>query len=296
MTQRPDTLKGIGLVLLAMAILPFIDVCAKFLAREDVPVWQLVWGRFFFGALLTLPFAVKAAGWAALRPVNPVFNSARAACLIIGTACFFQALEYLPIADTLAIYFIQPILITALSPLLLRETVDLRRWLTVFAGFVGVLIIIRPGFQQLNPGVIFALGAGLTSAFYIIITRHLTGKADAMVTTFQTSAMGALVVSIAAPLYWQPPTGAQWSMIMLLGLIAICGHYLIARAYDFAEASLLSPFNYAEMIMAVAAGWYFFDDFPDRYTFLGVSILIACAIYISMCERARHSEGQKQTT
>jgi drug/metabolite transporter (DMT)-like permease len=282
---HPDTLKGIGLVLIAMAILPFIDVCAKFLGQQGIPVAQMVWGRFFFGALFTLPFALRKAGIVALRPVNPLYNAARAVFLILGTAFFFLALRYLPIADTLAIYFVQPILITALSPLVLGEHVGIRRWMSVLIGFIGVLIIIRPGFQTLNPGVFFALAAGASSAFYILVTRHLSGKADAMITTFQSSAMGAIALTAAAPAYWVEPNAHQWLLLVLLGAIAIAGHYLITRAYDFAEASLISPFNYTEMIMAVVAGWYFFGDFPDRWTFVGVGILISCAIYISWRER-----------
>jgi drug/metabolite transporter (DMT)-like permease len=287
MKTSPNTLKGIALVLVAMAILPFIDVCAKFLGQQGVPVIQMVWGRFFFGAFFTLPFAMRMAGPAAFTPVNPWFNTARAVLLILGTAFFFLSLKYLPIADTLAIYFVQPILITALSPFLLGEHVGIRRWTTVAIGFIGVLIIIRPGFQTFNLGVIFALLAGLSSAFYILVTRHLTGKADAMVTTFQSSTIGAIALTVALPFFWSAMTANQWLLLVLLGAIAIAGHYLITRAYDYAEASLLSPFNYTEMIMAVAAGWWFFGDFPDNYTFLGVSILIACAIYISWRERVR---------
>jgi drug/metabolite transporter (DMT)-like permease len=227
--------------------------------------------------------------------VNPLFNCGRALFLILGTACFFLALKYLPLADTLAIYFVQPILITALSPFLLGEHVGARRWLSVFIGFIGVLVIIRPGLQEINPGVFFALAAGASSALYILITRHLTGKADAMVTTFQTSAMGAAALTLLTPLYWVAPTAHQWMLILLLGVIAIAGHYLITRAYDFAEASLLSPFNYTEMIVAVAAGWYFFGDFPDRWTFVGVGILIGCAIYISWRERAAAQRAVEQS-
>jgi len=281
----PNTLKGIGLVLFAMAILPFIDVCAKYLGQQGVPVIQMVWARFFFGAVLTLPFAIRVAGVAAFSPVNPLFNSARALFLILGTAFFFLSLKYLGIADTLAIYFVQPILVTALSPLLLGEHVGLRRWSTVAVGFVGVLIIIRPGFQAFNLGVLFALLAGLSSSFYIITTRYLTGTADAMVTTFQTSTIGAIALSAALPLYWLPVGETQWLLLVLLGAIAIAGHYLITRAYDYAEASLLAPFGYTEMIMAVAAGWWFFGDFPDAWTLTGVAILIGCAIYISLRER-----------
>lgn len=270
-----------------MAILPLIDVCAKFLGQQHVPIAQMVWARFFFGALFTLPLAWKVAGKAAFQPVNPFFNAARALFLICGTAFFFLALKYLPIADTLAIYFVQPILITALSPLILREDVGLRRWITVAIGFIGVLIIIRPGLQTFNLGVVFALCSGLCSSFYILVTRFLTGRAPAMVTTFQTSVVGAIPLTLAAPFYWFDANVHQWLLLVLLGAIAIAGHALITKAYDYAEASLLSPFNYTEMIMAVAAGWYFFGDFPDAFTFLGVAILICCAIYISLRERKR---------
>ena len=287
MKAKPNTFRGIGLVLLAMAVLPLIDVCAKFLGQQGVPVFQMVWARFFFGALFTLPLAMSVAGRAAFKPVNPVFNTARAVFLISGTAFFFLALKHLPIADTLAIYFVQPIIITALSPIVLGEHVGLRRWATVAVGFIGVLIIIRPGFQALNIGVVYALLAGASSAFYILVTRHLTGKADAMVTTFQTSVMGALALSAAAPVYWLPVSQQQWLLLVLLGGIAIAGHYLITKAYDYAEASLLSPFNYTEMITAVIVGWYFFNDFPDTWTFTGVAILISCAIYVSWQEGAR---------
>ncbi len=287
MKPASNPLLGIALVLVAMAILPGIDVCAKFLGQQGVPVVQMVWARFFFGSLFTLPFALAVDGKNALRPVNPFFNALRATLLIAGTICFFMALHTLSIADTLAIYFVQPILITALSPLLLRETVGIRRWITVAIGFIGVLIIIRPGLVAFNVGSMFALASGTASALYIIVTRHLTGKANAMVTTFQSSVIGAVGLTLAAPLYWLPVSGQQWLLLILLGAIAIAGHYLITKAYDYAEASLLSPFNYTEMIMAVVMGWYFFGDFPDNWTFVGVAILITCAIYISVRERAK---------
>jgi drug/metabolite transporter (DMT)-like permease len=282
---QPNALKGIAMVLVAMSMLPLIDVCAKFLGQQGMPVIQMVWARFFFGTLFTLPLAMSAVGKAALKPINPVLNAARAFFLISGTAFFFFALKTLPIADTLAIYFVQPILITALSPFVLGETVGTRRWVTVFVGFVGVLIIIRPGFQSIGIGVLYALLAGFCSACYILVTRKLTGRAHAMVTTFQSSAIGALPLTAAIPAYWIAPDAHQWLLLVLLGAIAIAGHALITRAYDYAEASQLSPFNYTEMITAVAAGWYFFGDFPDQWTFLGVTILIGCAIYISWRER-----------
>ncbi len=276
-------------MLIAMAVLPLIDVFAKYLGQQGVPVIQLVWARFFFGAMLTLPFALQVEGLKAFTPSHPFMQFARAALLILGTAFFFWALAYLPIADTLAIYFIQPILVTALSPFILGEKVGARRWSMVALGFVGVLIIIRPGFKELNLGVLFALAAGLCSAFYLILTRMMTGAVNPMITSFQTSLIGAIPLSLALPLLWFDVSATQWAMMFGLGFFAILGHYFVARAYDMAEASMLSPFSYTEMINAVICGWIFFGDFPDVWTFVGIGILMSCALYISMRERSASS-------
>jgi drug/metabolite transporter (DMT)-like permease len=217
-------------------------------------------------------------------------HAVRSCFMIAATAMFFWALQYLPIADTLAIFFVQPLIVTMLSPLVLGEKVGIRRWLAVMIGFLGTLIIIRPGFQELNPGVFLALGAGASLAIYLLLTRKIAGSAPAMVTTFYTSLMGAMIMSVIVLFVWEPPTPAQWGLFVLLSFIANGGHYLIIKAYDHGEASLLAPLAYTEMVMATIAGWYFFGDFPDRWTFLGVGILIVSAVYISWRERVRNVE------
>lgn len=283
--QRP--LYGILLMLIAMAILPFLDVVAKFLGQMGVPILQIVWARLFFGMLMTLPFAWKIGGVGALKPDPFWTHTLRSIFLGGATFFFFWALTYLSIADTLAIFFVQPLIVTMLSPVMLGEKVGIRRWAAVVVGFIGTLIIIRPGFQEINPGMLMALAAGFSLAIYMLLTRKISGRVDPIVTTFQTNLIGAVLTSAAIAFLWQPPTLEQWLLFPLLGLVATVGHTFIVKAYDHAEASLLAPFAYAEMIMAVVAGWYFFGDFPDRYTFLGVGILIACALYISYRERVR---------
>ncbi len=283
-------LLGIGLMLLAMSVLPFLDVVAKFLGQQGVPILQIVWARLFFGALITLPFTLNLVGARGIMPNMPLMHTARALLLISATGFFFWGLTYLSIADTLSIFFVQPLIVTMLSPLVLGEKVGIRRWLAVLIGFMGTLIIIRPGFQELNPGVFMALAAGLSLAIYMLMTRKISGSAPAMVTTFYTSLLGAIIMSAAVVFVWQPVTPEQWGFFVLLAFIANGGHYLIVKAYDYGEASLLAPLAYSEMIMAVAAGWYFFGDFPDVWTFVGVGILIASAIYISIRERARNIE------
>lgn len=274
-------------MLSAMALLPFLDVVAKHLGRQGVPVMQIVWARLFFGALMTLPFALRIGGIRGLVPNLPAMHALRASLIIAATAFFFAALHYLSIAETLAIFFVQPLIVTILSPVILGEHVGIRRWAAVTVGFIGTLIIIRPGFQDFSPGMFLALCSGTSLAIYLLLTRKIAGSAPAILTTFYTSLTGALVMSVIVLFYWIPPTPSQWGFFVLLSLIANFGHYLIVKAYDHAEASLLAPLAYTEMIMATFAGWYFFGDFPDGWTFVGVGVLISSAVYISMRERVR---------
>ena len=282
----PNALLGIGLMLLAMAVLPAIDVIAKQMGRQGMPVFQIVWARLFFGAFLTLPFAARQVGWAGLIPARPWLHSLRACLLMLATFLFFASLKYLPIADALAIFFVQPLVVTALSPLVLGEHVGPRRWAAVCVGFIGTLIIIRPGFASISPGSFLALGSGTSLALYFLLTRRISGVNKAIVTTFHTNAVGAVIATVLVALVWKSPSPTDWALFIALAVIANLGHYLIVLAYDHGEASLLAPLAYTEIVTSTAMGWFFFGDFPDRWTFVGVAVLIACAIYISMRERA----------
>lgn len=285
--HRP--LLGVVFMLSAMASLPLIDVFAKFLGEQGIPVLQIVWARLSFGMLATLPLALHKVGARGLMPRRPLYHALRATFLALATFSFFTALLYLPIADALAIFFIQPLIVTLLSALVLKERVGPRRWAAVAVGFIGTLIIIRPGFVAFNPGSAFALAAGAFLAIYFVMTRAISGQAHAIVTTFQTNVVGAILLSLLVPLVWVAPTPTQWALFAGLGLVANFGHFLVVRAYDFAEASLLAPLAYTEMVMATVLGWLFFGDFPDGWTFVGVGVLIACALYISVRERAAKS-------
>jgi drug/metabolite transporter (DMT)-like permease len=285
--HRSKPLIGIALMVSAMLVMPFLDVVAKFLGQQNVPIIQIVWARLFFGMAMTAPLVVHGEGVKALIPRHPLMHFVRAVLVGIATFLFFGALKFQGIAETLAIYFVQPLVVTMLSPLVLGETVGVRRWLAVLVGFMGTLIIIRPGFQSVNPGMLMALGAGTCSGVYMLLTRIIASQGRAIANTFYTSLAGAILSSIAVMFVWKAPTLNQWLMFPLLAFFATFGNYLAVRAMEYAEASLLAPFGYTEMIMAVIAGWYFFGDFPDGWTFVGVGILIACAIYISYRERVQ---------
>jgi drug/metabolite transporter (DMT)-like permease len=233
---------------------------------------------------LVLPFQ---GGFAALRTSRLGTHLLRAFCVVASNLFYFLGLAALPLADAVAVFFVAPLMITALSVLLLGEHVGPRRWAAVAIGFCGTLIIIRPGFQEFNPGMALAFASGTCMALYMLITRRLARDEDPLMTTFHTSLMGAAMISLTLPFLWQPPDAVEWGLLLLLAAIAVAGHFLIARAYTMAEASLLAPLAYTEMIMATLAGWWFFGEMPDGWTFVGVAILIACAIYISVRERVK---------
>ncbi len=282
---RRNPFLGITLMISAMLVMPFLDVVAKLLGQQNVPIIEIVWARLFFGMVLTAPLVLQTEGPRGLIPQESWLHAARAALVMVATGMFFWALKYQGIAETLAIFFVQPLVITILSPLVLKETVGIRRLLAVAVGFIGTLIIIRPGFQTLNPGMLLALGAGTCSAFYMLLSRILAAHSRALASTFHTSLFGAVFATVIVVFFWQAPTLAQWGLFILLAFFATLGNYLGIRAFEHAEASLLAPLGYTEMIMAVAAGWYFFGDFPDGWTFVGVAILLLCAVYISYRER-----------
>jgi drug/metabolite transporter (DMT)-like permease len=275
---------GITLMLFAMAILPIMDAIGKHLGQV-LPVLLIVWGRMVFSTLFTLPAVLIRHGvGGAITPQRPVIQVTRGALMVLSTLSFFTGLRYLPIADTLAIFFIMPLVVTALAPLVLGEHVGVRRWSAVVVGFIGTLIIIRPGFHGVNVGTLWALTAGVSMAIFMLLTRKIAGSIDPLINNFQTTLIGAILVSLAMPWLWQSPGLENWGLLAAVGAVAAIGHYAMVRAYDFASAPTLAPLAYTEMISATVIGYLVFGDFPDLWTILGVAILIGSAIYISYRE------------
>ena len=215
----------------------------------------------------------------------------RSAFLLASTVFFFAAIALMPLADALALVFVSPLVVTALSPWLLGEQVGIRRWSAVLVGFLGVLIIIRPGAGVIQTGSLLALTAGTIFAFYLIATRKLAGSAPPLVTLTYTALVGALVMSVAMLWYWREPALFDWLMMIAMGAIAASGHFLLIKAFELAPASTLAPFTYWEIISTTVIGYVWFGDFPHSLTWLGIAIVIGSGVYISYREaiRKRHS-------
>lgn len=290
--SRPDRpLLGIVLMLMSVSLLPIMDGFAKSMA-DQFAVVQLVFARFLFQSLAIVPVAAIRNPQALRKLDHLPLQIARGLCILGGTFFFFWAIVTIAIADALALLFVAPLIVTAFSPLVLNEPVGVRRWSAVLVGFMGALVILRPGLGVLQPASFLALGAGFCFAAYILLTRKLSHAAPPLVTLSITSVTGLLVTAVALPFVWVTPDVGHMAKFVGMGLIGAAGHYLMIRAYEQAPAAVLAPFGYGEIVVAVIIGYFWFNDFPDIPTWIGIGILAASGIYISIREsRVRPNAG-----
>ena len=277
-------MKAITFNLLAWVMLPVMDGFAKYLSA-DLPVLQITWSRYFFTVVFTLPvmffFYNKQLVWTD----KPKLQFIRGLILLCANICFFYAISIISLAKALTLAFIAPLIVTAFSSILLDEKVGIRRWTAVIIGFIGSLIVIRPGFVELNLASFAALTTGVMYGFYLIITRKLSTSDNPLLTLLLTGLVGAIIISCIVPFIWVKPTLNQWSMMAGIGVFACIGHLFLILSLKYADASKLAPFSYFEIITNILIGYYFFSNFPDNWTFLGLFIIVCSGIYISRRER-----------
>ena len=276
-------MKAITFNLLAWVMLPIMDGFAKYLS-SDLPVLQITWARYFFTVAFTLPimffFFRKNLVWTD----KPKLQLIRGLILLTANVCFFYSISIISLAKALTLAFIAPLIVTAFSPIFLGEKVGFRRWSAVIIGFIGSMIVIRPGFVEINLASLAALGTGVMYGFYLIITRKLSSSDNPLLTLLLTGVVGAIIISFVMPFVWIKPTLNQWSMMAAIGIFACVGHLFIILSLKYADASKLAPFSYFEIVTNIIIGYYFFSDFPDEWTFLGLFIIILSGIYISRRE------------
>ena len=272
-------MKAIILNLSAWMVLPFMDTIAKYLSSE-LSFFQITWARYFFTVFWTLPFMFfffrKNLRWSE----NPKLQILRGLTLFSANICFFYSISVISMAKALTLAFVAPLVTTAISPFFLNEKVGLRRWIAVLVGFIGSLVVIRPGFLEFNLASIAALATGCFYGVYVVITRKLHSTDNPLLTLLLTGVVGAIIASFLVPVVWVNPTLVEWSWLALMGIFACLGHILLILSLRHADASKLAPFGYFEIITNIILGYYVFRDFPDLWTFLGLFIIISSGIYI----------------
>lgn len=286
--DRPQNVRrGIVLMITGIALFTTGEAIVKALAR-DYEITQIVWARYVFHTLVTLAlFSARVGIVRLVRSRRPWLHVTRSALMLVATMLFFTALRYLPLADAVAINFIAPLLVTALSIPMLKEQVGIRRWIAILVGFGGAMIIIRPGMGVMHWAAFLPLGTAACYAFYQILTRIAARSDDAQTSLFWTSAFGAIVTTLFVPFFWTAPGAVDWGLMVVLGAIYGFGHYLVIRGLEVAPASMLSPFMYTQMIWATVYGLLIWGQFPDTATLSGVAVVIASGLYVWWRETRR---------
>ena len=282
-----DLLKGAAFLVAGFMVIPLMDVGAKDLGGQGYAPVLVAWARFAVSAVVLSPLLLRRGAVRQMTGPGAGMQIIRAVMLTTATVLFFSALVTMPVADALAVYFVYPFLITLLAPLALGEQVGIRRFAAVLIGFSGSLLIIRPGFQEVPVGVYYVLAASICFAMFNLLTRRLTGLSDPWLTVFYQSIVGAAVLTPFVFAHWQWPDTRALGLVVLMVSAAVIGHWLLIKAYEQAPASLLAPFGYFEMVSAVILGFLWFGDFPDRFTWLGIAVIVSTGIYISLRERKR---------
>jgi drug/metabolite transporter (DMT)-like permease len=276
--------KAIFYNLAAWAILPFMDVIAKYLSA-DLSFFQITWARYFFTVFFALPFMFFFFRKNLKRTTQPKLQTLRGLLLFFANVLFFYSISIISMAKALTLAFVAPLITTALSPFLLNENVGFKRWSAVIVGFLGSLIVIRPGIIDFNLATTAGLGTGFFYGLYLIVTRKLHTSDNPLLTLLLTGVVGLVIGSFIVPLVWINPTLNQWLLLALMGIFACLGHFFLIISLKYADASKLDPLGYFEIVTNVILGYYFFTDFPDQLSWLGLFIIVISGVYISLREQ-----------
>ena len=279
-SSKKQPIVGIALMLGAMTVIPMLDVLAKLLTA-DYPVLQITWARFIFHTLWLLPllFWKKLYWWH--MPSRPRAQLVRSLMLTFATLFFFGAIQSNPIPNVLTMLFISPLIVAILAPFVLGERFDVFIGAGVLVGFVGIVIALQPDAEQFQPSLLLGLGAGVCYALYIISTRQLSLSSPPLLTLFYTALVGAVILSPLVALVWVALTPTALLLMALMGLVAAIGHFLLIKAFEFATASELSPFNYFEIVGATILSYLFFDFLPNKQGFVGLVLVIVSGLYVA---------------
>lgn len=283
--------RGIALMVAATMVFGLQDLLTKQLVQH-YPVQQIIWVRYLF----FLAFAVTLSARnrplrSVLRAGRPWFQILRSAIIMVSLFCFAYAVRFLPLADAHALVACNPLFATALSAVILSEQVGARRWAAVVIGFIGVLIILRPGLTVLHPASLVVLTAAFCYALYAVLTRAASRSDDGETMLLYMAAVGAVATTAVGPFFWSDPGTFDLGLMVALALAGTVGHFLLIKSLEAAPASLVQPFNYLMLVWATVNGYLFFGDLPDLWTVLGSLVVVASGLYVIYRERQLSGEA-----
>jgi len=285
-SSERQRLSGIALMCGALVMFACLDTTAKYL-NAFLPTLVIVWARYVSGLGFVLFFVNPVTKPDLLRTKRPMLQVVRALLLLASTIFNFMALRYLQLDQTTAIMFSTPFLVALASGPLLGEWIGWRRWIAISVGFVGVLLVARPGAGGIHPAALLSVGGAISYAFYLITTR-LLARTDANDTTwFYTNGVGAVVMTAIVPFIWvAPQSWFEVALLIMAGALGSFGHRLLIQAHRFAPAAVLSPFIYTQVVSMSVLGFLVFGDVPNAWTITGAAIVIGAGLYLLNRERS----------
>jgi len=288
--QKP--LRGVVLMLIAIVCFATLDAIVKHLANR-VPLPLMVWFRYAIHCLLMVLILGPSMGRGLLRTRRPWALTARGLTLIATTALGMAAFRAMPLAETTAIIFLSPLIVSIAAGPVLGERVGIGRWIAVAAGFSGVLLIARPGSGITTSGLLFGLGTAACYSIYQLHTRMLAASENTYALLFFTALTGTAVMSAGLPFYWVPLSldGFDTALLVATGVLGGVGHLLLTRAFRHAPASTLSPLLYVQLAWAALFGWLFFDHLPDALAMLGMAVIATSSGGLALMENRRGRSG-----
>lgn len=270
--------------LTAVVLFPSLNASVKFLLPE-YSIVQIIWVRSIIHMSWMLALFMPALGWRVFATRRPFLQLSRSALQLTALGMYVTALAYVPLTTATSIAFTAPLMVVALSVPLLGERVGARRWLAVGVGFGGALIIIRPGSGFTEWATLLVLGSAVAYALYQVLTRKVAAHDDVRVTAVYTIILALVISTVAVPFYWTTPVGwLDWVVFIFLGLFGGFGHFFLIKAYEHAQASLVGPFDYGQLVGATVLGYLVFGEFPDFWTWVGAAVLIASGVYVARRE------------
>lgn len=290
---KNQILNGLGLMVVAMLIAPCIDLFSKLATTHASPT-AITAARFLFQAIFMLPFVVMNGTWRQLSLRNSGYHAIRAGIITLSMICFVATLAVMQIADAVAIFFVEPIILTVLASIFLKETIGWRRYTACAIGFLGAMIVIRPSFEEVGLVAILPVVTAFCVAVFALMTRALSQREDPWAMQFQMSLWGLPICGLLLAFghstdiaFLQPALPDAMTLIWMagVGLAAALSGILAVYAYRVAPASVLAPLQYLEIVSATLLGWLVFGDLPDAVKWLGISIIIGSGLYIVWRER-----------
>jgi drug/metabolite transporter (DMT)-like permease len=269
---------GIAFIIAALACFGALDTSSK-VAAAVVPVLMAVWVRYLVQTVVTAAVLWPREGTRLLRTRRPLLQVGRALLLISANALAFLSLRYMQVAEFTAIVMLTPLLLTVVAAWALHERVSWLRWLCVSAGFVGTLIVMRPGRELFGVVMLLPLLLVVANTAFQVVTSRLAKTDRPGTIHFYSGLTGLTLTSVALPFAWQPQEPAMWLLMGLMGVLGTLGHFLLIVAYTRTPVAVLTPYQYLQILFAAIGGWVVFGHVPDEWSLVGIALIGAGGVF-----------------